>query len=52
MRLLYIASNETLRQGRFGHGVGKPIGTSFNFAVKNAGFGELVFFLKEDFVEP
>ena len=32
-------------------GSAKPIGPSFNFAVKEAGFRELVSFLKEDFVE-
>ena len=52
MRLLYIASNETLRQGCSGHGLGQEaIGSPFNFAVKDAGFRELVSFLKEDFVE-
>ena len=34
-----------------GTGSAKPIGPSFNFAVKEAGFRELVSFLKEDFVE-
>ena len=52
MRLLYIASDETLRQGSlWSRGRQRPIGPSFNFAVKEAGFRELVSFLKEDFVE-